>query len=269
MDATVGRQTVIKKFTQAAPVFRSAERLPKTTLLRYKKALRLPEGRAEKSSRGSYLNRPLTSYLQSECSDFVGACEWPIEVKTTPFRIGPFFSDDSPLSHHGVDLHVAKGTEIRTCKSGEIINVFFDRDRNMLDLWVYSSKSQILWRYAHLEIECTLRLFPMYESLLKDPCRTSFHEKVQVKGHRYIPVEAKTLIGTVGNWLWDHPSYADSGVEVVFGTKFTHLHLETQFNLQELIYPLMTFLIQLPPDNMLNPLFLLKPLFPLDTKDIP
>jgi hypothetical protein len=268
MNITAGRHSVINRFVQATPFFNTAERVPAETRNRYINALKFQEGRKFPTTSGRFQAKPFNRYLQSECSGKVGTCEWPFDLETTPFRIGPFFSADSPLSHLGVDLHVPEETEVKACEAGEIVNVVLDRAREMLDLWIYSTQSQILWVYAHLHIGHTLRLFPQYKPLLEDEDRTSFHENVAAENHIYVPVEAKTLIGLVGNWLWHDESYQKAGIEIVFGTQFNHLHLESQFYPKEFIAPLLRFVAKLTPDNLLNPFFLLRPLFPLEAKDL-
>jgi hypothetical protein len=268
MNIIDGRRSVINKFVKASPVFIAADKVPAATRTRYKKALKFQEGREFPTTSGSFQDKPFNRYLQSECIRAVGACEWPIDIETTQFSIGPFFSADSPLSHLGVDLHVPKETEVKTCEAGKIVNVILDRGRDMLDVWIYSSQSQIFWVYAHLDIEHTLRLFPQYRLLMEYPERTSFHDNVPAKNHIYVPVEARTLIGSVGNWLWHDDYYQDTGAEVVFGTKFNHLHLEAQFYPKEVVTALLTYVVKLTPDNVLNPFFLLRPLFPLNANDI-
>ncbi len=244
---------VMRKFLSVKPVFDRAERVDRATQRNYLKGLRDPFCAAETG-------------LSPQLLDLVGSFPWPIDVEKVPFCVGGTFLDflDEEAvkrSYHGrgelhyaVDLHVKAGTEILAIESGEIAYFYDDRGReSVANLYLASKDSRILWSLLHLD-EASLR--KRFSGL-----GTSDDWLFGVNPLPRIPIEAEKPVSLVAEYDYFYPI---EGFPDEFSDGY-HLHLSAHDIIDGTrILRDDKFRRALIRQFPLNPLFLLRPLFPVE-----
>jgi hypothetical protein len=149
---------------------------------------------------------------------FRNSLPWPFARNETNIFIAAFYNDYDLVMperiHTGVDFHVKSGTEVCCIEDGQIIyGIDDERGWTFGDLFIQGSKSNIRYRYCHLDLK----------SLPWD-IQTFWAEKA-IKPK----VKAGQIIGKVASWFSEVPSNINlpQDLEALYGRKRDHLHLET------------------------------------------
>ena len=214
---------VLSRHASGKPVFGNSGHVRPATLERYREGLGQTQLRVYDTQFGKVHDS--VGIPPGFKLNLYGRLPWPIAVRSVPFHIATIFLDDqnwgkidNDMVHTGVDFLAPEGTVVRACQSGWVYMVRRFPWANMAEVSIFSEESQMLWHYAHLHLSSIERRFQERKTAV-------------IAGRDAIQVEAGQMIGRIGKYPKpiDRRLTLPASVERVFGRRFDHVHLQTEF----------------------------------------
>ncbi|HAH20277.1 MAG: hypothetical protein A2Y00_09455 [Omnitrophica WOR_2 bacterium GWF2_43_52] len=204
--------------------------------------------------RKEYLKYVHRGKLSESLASLIHSFSWPVDMLDINNHIANFdgvttimqISDNNDDIHDGIDIQVEAGREVSAVEGGVVVRTYVNPLlKHLIDIWVYSKESGLLWKYGHLDKKSVPNNIPLgtYFDLYSD-----------------MKVEAGKSIGKVGMW----PKEVNIPmrikipklIEKFYKRRFHHLHLEVR-HVGDRPFDGMT----VHRFSSVNPLQLLKPLY--------